>query len=458
MAKLMNQTADIVICGAGSIGIAAAYYLAQRSAGKIVLVDKHPPLSQTSAKSGENYRNWWPQPEMCHLMNRSIDLLEGLARESDNVFGLTRRGYVYATWDKTNILSHTLPLYQQLPVGEIRLHAGSNPASYAPISHNWEGQPDGADILLDRDLIRRTFPHFADGVAAVVHARRGGDLSAQQLGMYLLKQAKWQGVVELRGEVVGFERDEAGGITAVFVQTATGQQTIHTRTFVNAAGPFAPHINTLLGVDLPITNVFQQKVAFDDPLRVIPRTAPFTIFEDSQTLPWRDDERELLQAEPGYEWLLEEFPGGLHIKADGGENGSWIKLGWAFNQTAETPVWKRRLLPEFLDIVVRGASRLVPGLTAYFDNVAKPVAHYGGYYSKTPENLPLIGALGVGGAYICGAFAGFGTMASCAAGELLADWVCGNPLPAYAAAFAPARYQDPAYVAMLAALGNSGEL
>lgn len=236
----MNQTADIVICGAGSIGIAAAYYLAQRSAGKIVLVDKHPPLSQTSAKSGENYRNWWPQPEMCHLMNRSIDLLEGLARESDNVFGLTRRGYVYATWDKTNILSHTLPLYQQLPVGEIRLHAGSNPASYAPISHNWEGQPDGADILLDRDLIRRTFPHFADGVAAVVHARRGGDLSAQQLGMYLLKQAKWQGVVELRGEVVGFERDEAGGITAVFVQTATGQQTIHTRTFVNAAGPLPP--------------------------------------------------------------------------------------------------------------------------------------------------------------------------------------------------------------------------
>ncbi|MCB9435284.1 MAG: FAD-binding oxidoreductase [Ardenticatenaceae bacterium] len=453
----MTQTADIVICGAGSIGIAVAYYLAQWGGGDVVLVDKHPPLSQTSAKSGENYRNWWPQPEMCHLMNRSIDLLEGLARESDNVFSLTRRGYVYATMDKTAVLSQTLPLYQPLPVGEIRLHTSSNTANYAPISPNWKGQPNGADILLDRDLIRRTFPHFADGVTAVIHARRGGDLSAQQLGMYLLKQAKRRGVVELRGEVVGFERD-AGGITAVCVQTATERQTIHTRTFVNAAGPFAPHINTLLGVDLPIANVFQQKVAFDDPLRVIPRTAPFTIFEDSQTLPWHDDERELLQAEPDYQWLLGNFPGGLHIKADGGENGSWIKLGWAFNQTAEEAVWKRQRLSEFLDIVLHGASRLVPGLAAYFDNVSKPVAHYGGYYSKTPENLPLIGSLGVAGAYICSAFAGFGTMASCAAGDLLADWVCGTALPAYAAAFAPARYQDPAYVAGLAGLEKAGEL
>jgi hypothetical protein len=50
----------------------------------------------------------------------------------------------------------------------------------------------------------------------------------------------------------------------------------------------------MMGGDLPMANVFQQKVAFDDPLRVIPRHAPFTIFEDSQTLPWREDERELL--------------------------------------------------------------------------------------------------------------------------------------------------------------------
>lgn len=412
-AKWMVQTADIVVCGAGSIGLAAAYYLAQRGAGKVVLVDQHPPLSQTSARSGGNYGHGWPPGAMGRLLNRSFDLLDGLAEESGNVFHLTRRGVAYATMDKTAVLPHH------------------------PHPSLSDEQPHGAAVLLGCDLIRRTFPHLAEGVAAV-HLLRGGDFSPQPLGIYLLTQAKRLGVVVVRGEVVGVARD-GGGITAVFLQTPTERQTIHTRTFVNAAGPLAPQLNTLLGLDLPLLNIFQQEVAFDDPLGIIPRAAPCTILADGQTLPWRDDERELLQGEPDYAWLLGNFPGGLHIKGDGGESGSWIRLGWAFNQTAEKPVWKRRLLPEFLDIALRGASRLVPGLAAYFDNVAKPVAHYGGYYTQTPDNLPLIGPLNVAGAYICGAFAGFGTMASCGAGELLAHWVCGNTLPDDAAAFAPAR-------------------
>ncbi|MCP4363638.1 MAG: FAD-binding oxidoreductase, partial [Chloroflexi bacterium] len=57
----MSQIFDVVICGAGSIGVAAAYYLAKRQGiTNVLLVDQQPPLSQTSAKSGENYRNWWP--------------------------------------------------------------------------------------------------------------------------------------------------------------------------------------------------------------------------------------------------------------------------------------------------------------------------------------------------------------------------------------------------------------
>ena len=42
-------------------------------------------------------------------------------------------------------------------------------------------------------------------------------------------------------------------------------------------------------------------------------------------------------------------------------------------------------------------------------------------------------------------------MASCAGGELVAAHVTGSALPEYAPAFAPARYDDPAYVARIAA-------
>src|SRR5438552_13933890 len=67
-------TADVVICGAGIAGVAAAYHLAvRRGVTDVVLVDERPPLSLTSDKSTECYRNWWPGPgdDMVALMNRS---------------------------------------------------------------------------------------------------------------------------------------------------------------------------------------------------------------------------------------------------------------------------------------------------------------------------------------------------------------------------------------------------
>nr|MBI2904512.1 FAD-dependent oxidoreductase [Chloroflexota bacterium] len=91
------KTADIAICGAGIAGIAAAHALVQRGHKRIVVLDDRPPLTLTSDKSTECYRNWWPDPAMVGLMNRSIDLMEDLARRSGNRFQLNRRGYVYAT-------------------------------------------------------------------------------------------------------------------------------------------------------------------------------------------------------------------------------------------------------------------------------------------------------------------------------------------------------------------------
>ncbi len=69
----------------------------------IVIVDPRPPLTLTSDKSTECYRNWWPNEPMVQLMGRSIDLLDTYARESDDVFGLTRRGYLYLTADSNRL-------------------------------------------------------------------------------------------------------------------------------------------------------------------------------------------------------------------------------------------------------------------------------------------------------------------------------------------------------------------
>ena len=82
-----GASAEVVICGAGLAGISAAYHLAVRQGMRdVVLIDERPPLTLTSDKSTECYRNWWPGPgdAMVALMNRSIDIMEDLARESGN--------------------------------------------------------------------------------------------------------------------------------------------------------------------------------------------------------------------------------------------------------------------------------------------------------------------------------------------------------------------------------------
>ena len=80
--------------------------------------------------------------------------------------------------------------------------------------------------------------------------------------------------------------------------------------------------------------------------------------------------------------------------------------------------------------------------------------HYGGYYTMTPENWPLIGPMQTAGAFVAGALSGFGSMAACATGALCAAWVTGAELPAYAQSLSLARYADAGLMAQLSGLAK----
>ncbi|MCG8545951.1 MAG: FAD-dependent oxidoreductase, partial [Alphaproteobacteria bacterium] len=94
----------------------------------------------------------------------------------------------------------------------------------------------------------------------------------------------------------------------------------------------------------------------------------------------------------------------------------------------------------------------------YYGALPRQMTHYGGYYTMTAENWPLIGPTGVDGAFVVGALSGFGTMAACAAGNLCAAWVAESDLPDYAADLGLARYENAALMAELAALQSKGVL
>jgi len=450
-----NRQSNVVICGAGIAGVSAAYHLAVRQGVRgVLLVDDRPPLTLTSDKSTECYRNWWPGPgdTMVRFMNRSIDLLEELADESDNYFHLNRRGYVYLTAVPSTAAAfrENAQAISALGAGLLRVHDGRTATfSYQPApAHGYHNQPEGADLLLDPVLIRQHFPFLADDVLAALHPRRCGWLSAQQYGMYLLEQAKAHGVQVVKGRVVDVTMAD-GKICTIHISQDDTTLDIAADKFVIASGPLLRQTAQMIGIDLPIINELHGKIAFEDTLGIIPRHLPLMIWEDPITLPWSDEEREFLAESPETRWLLEEFPGGAHFRPEGGDGAATLLLLWTYHVKTQEPVWPFHFEPEYAEVVVRGLTRMVPALSAYLERMSKPVVD-GGYYCKTRENRPLIGPLPVNGAYVIGALSGYGIMASMAAGELLAAHITGAALPDYAPAFLLSRYDDLDYQALLA--------
>ena len=443
---------EVAIVGAGSVGIAVAYYLV-RDPGvhSVALIDPRDPMSLTSAQSGENYRNWWPHPVMTAFTDHSITLMEELDRATQGRLNMTRGGYALATRRHApeDLMEELHRGYGEAP-GMVRIrHRGED---YQPPRRSpWDAAPSGVDVLLDPELIRRTFPAFARDIATVIHIRRAGSIDAQQMGQAMLEVIRDRGGRLVRGEVKSIA---TGPPFALEIATNEGKRTLAADRIVNAAGPFVRDVAAMLGEDLPVKCVYQQKIAFPDELGAVPRDMPFSIDLDGQTLAWSDEDRELLAGDAATRHLVEPMKGSIHCRPDGPAGGKWIKLGWAYNDAANDPHGEPPVDPQFPDTVLRGASRLNPKLAAYIGRLPRGAKHYGGYYTMTDENWPLIGPTKTPGAFAAAALSGYGSMAACATGSICASWVAGKPVPDYARLFTLDRYADAALMAELAAAGK----
>lgn len=449
----MSQTVDVVICGAGITGVATAHYLSKAGLKDILLLDERPPLSFTSDRSTECYRNWWPNPDMLALMNRSIDLMESLAAESGNTFRMNRRGYLYVTADESKIgdLENASRATSELGAGPLRVHLTDTSAYEPSRPEGFHNSPAGADLLLGNELIRRQFPYLTDRAVAALHVRRAGWLSAQQLGMYLLETARKSGVRYEAGKVTDVEISN-GHVQGV--QLGNGER-IESPIFINAAGPYLKEVGKLLGVEIPVFSELHLKAAVKDSLGVVGRNAPLLIWNDAQTLPWEAEECEALASDNETRWLTESFPPGAHTRPEGA--GDTILMLWEYQTKVMEPAWPPPLDEQYPEIALRGLAAMLPRMKYYFGRMPRPQLD-GGYYTKTRENLPLVGPLGVEGAYVVGAVSGYGIMSACAVGELLVGHVTGSRLPSYATAFALSRYDDPDYQKKLENWADSGQL
>jgi glycine/D-amino acid oxidase-like deaminating enzyme len=406
-------------------------------------------MSFTSAHSGDNYRNWWPHPVMTGFTNYSIDLLDKISALTGDRINMNRNGYLLVT--RNDNIEHLL---EQLQFGygvsaetEIRIHEGAGDSYKASLQ-----LPTAGVDVINRHIIDVAWPQLDQKISRVLHIRRAGDIDGQQLGQHMLEQARERGTRLVRGEVIQIDR--APGYT---VSLDNGRQ-IRSEQLLVAAGPFVNEVLKYLGEALPVTNVLQQKLAFEDVAGTVPRTQPFTVELDAMPLDWTDEEREMLASEENFNWLAGEMPGGVHCRPEGGSRGTWVKLGWAFNSSVSDVSWNPPLDDLFPEIVLRGAARMIPALQRYYDRLPNRRSHYGGFYTMTEENWPIIGPLNTPGLFVIGALSGFGSMAACAAGSLCTSWITGAARPVFADHLAINRYQNRALMNELKTIGRSGSL
>jgi glycine/D-amino acid oxidase-like deaminating enzyme len=345
--------------------------------------------------------------------------------------------------------------------------------------------------------VRRAFPAVGGDVVGALHARRAGWVSAQQYGAALVAAARELGVEFATGEVraVDFEGGRVAAVRYADAGAAHGDaalpggaptHALATPRFFNAAGPclnavhgllpgrdaMAPEVARALGVDaprdarrLPLRNHLHAKVVFRDAAGAVPRDAPMMISLDPQTIwPVEDDDERAALAEAFGEAAAAKLTGtagpGVHLRPYA--HDALLLLwehwhgDWAVAEPPDLhPAFDADLFPE---VCLRGLASFIPALGAAVDDPGDRPVVDGGYYTETPELVPLLGPVpGARGAFLCGGLAGYGLMAAHAAGELVAAHALGDELPWYAPAMAPARYADPAYADTVRRIAEAGD-
>jgi glycine/D-amino acid oxidase-like deaminating enzyme len=395
--------ADVLIVGAGIAGIATAWALTERGVTDVVIVDRRPPLSLTSNRPEANYRTWWPHPAMVDLATRSLEIIRDLIDDGADI-PLDRRGYLYISESEAG--SEALG-------GIVARHPATRSSRAA---------------ALDEREIHRRWPHLGPKVSGGIFVPNAGGLDALALGRAMLDRAIARGARVVQTDIT--ELDTSGR-----------------RTLINAAGPYARELAQSWGGDLPLETVLRQKVVVRDLTRAIPRDAPFTITLDGRSIPWSAADRKRLGASAEGRRLLKQLPVGIHVKPDDSAGPDALKIGWAWDQRPVAASDDPRVPPDFPHMVQLAASTFIPALAPDLP----VVAHEGGFYARTPDGRPLIGAVDVDRFVVAG-FAGFGAMMACAAGELAAALITGTDVDAAtAAAFDPRRFDDATYLEAIGA-------
>jgi sarcosine oxidase subunit beta len=324
---MSTETFDVIIIGAGSVGLPAAVFLAEQGIRPLV-IDQFASAGQGSNKAAiGGIRATHSTPAKIHLCLESLRVFSTWEHAHGDDIEWAQGGYAFVAYrdEEERALKALLKVQQA-----------------AGLNIRWLERGEMIDLLpaLNRDGLRGGTYSPEDGSASPMMSARAFYRRAVELGARFHFNERVTGLIRRRGMVVGVRTDRGGYAT---------------ETVINASGAWARTVSMYAGLDVPVVpdsheaGITEPVAAFMSPMVVDIRPAA---------------------GSKNY-YFYQHKPGGL-----------------VFCITPDPPIvgTDRRETSSYLPMIARRMVGLMPKLA----NV-KVRRTWRGLYPMTPDGSPIVG-------------------------------------------------------------------
>ena len=356
----MRDHAEVVVIGAGIMGLSIAYHLARLGVTNVSVVDKSYLCGGASGRNGGGIRAQWSSEANVRLMQESIRMCQDFANEFKINVWLRQGGYLFLarSEDKRRALEDSCKLQRE---------CGLSTRMLSPR----EAQKIVPELSTD-GVVAATF-NPDDGVVFPWPFVWGFAQAATKLGVE----------VSTFTEVAGIDV-HGSTIEGVRIRNAAGvEHTIKTNKVVNAAGAWSPEIAKLVGVALP-NKPHRHEICSTEPLK-----------------PWLKP-------------LVADLGNGLYFS-----QSTRGEIVGGIGQERVPPGLDQKSSFAFLGLYARALVAACPVL-----GKVKVLRQWSGCYDVTPDANPIVGGVdSVEHFYQASGFMGHGFMMAPVIGKLIAEHI-----------------------------------
>jgi sarcosine oxidase subunit beta len=215
---------DVIIIGAGSVGLPTAFFLTQEKI-KVLVIDELPSPGQGQNKSAiGGVRATHSDPAKIQTCQLSLKVFSGWKEEYGDDINFQRGGYCF-------------PVYKEEDQKSLKELVGSQKRYGLNI-----------DWLEPEEIIKLLPGINPEGLKGGTHSPEDGNVSPVLTGRAFYNQAVKRGAkFKFQEKVIGLEKQEGPAI-----KVKTNKETYITEKVINATGANAREVGKIMGVDLPV--------------------------------------------------------------------------------------------------------------------------------------------------------------------------------------------------------------